>query len=118
MCLFSDIARGNKGRLAGREGSGNAPARLLHSSPRLTTRTAILINLKDRAGKRVTISRRYRKTTHDGVTDNEKLAYKKYHFPNRFQNHSLWLRSTVGPAGFNHDRSEQIGLWSRCRKQG
>jgi hypothetical protein len=86
--------------------------------PRLTTRAAILINLKHRVGRRVTISRRFNKTTHHGVTDNEKLAYKNYHFSNRFQNHSLWLRSTMGPAGFNHDRPEQIGLWSRCRRQG
>ena len=76
MSFFSDIARGNTERLAGRKGSANSPARLLPPDLGLLLEPHRPI-YKNRAGRFVTIFRGLKKTTHNRVTDHENFAFLK-----------------------------------------
>jgi hypothetical protein len=69
MSLCLDITQANTGRLAERKESANLPAKLFSY-----TWATLRIEIKNRVGRCVTISRRLNETSHHRVTDNEKFA--------------------------------------------
>jgi hypothetical protein len=82
MCLSSHIAQGETERLAGKKGSANLLGRLFPGNlGYCSNSTDQSIN---RGGRCVTISRRFEKTTHHRVTDNEKFTVQNYHISSGF----------------------------------
>jgi hypothetical protein len=72
MSLSSDIARGNIVRLAGREGSANLPVRLVPGDRASRSDNGPIY--KTALGDSSPSPGRLKETTHNRVTDHEKLA--------------------------------------------